>query len=81
MSLEKIDIRCKYDPETVAFIDAEAEARGLERCEVMREILDQWRDAQKRKYIAIQKHCQARGLTGAFEGMTGQGEKKPLKWD
>lgn len=71
MALEKVDIRCKFDPVTVAFVEAEADARNVDKCVILREVLDSWRDVQQRKYIQTQNKLRAKGLDGAVEGIPG----------
>lgn len=66
--LEKIDIRCKFDPRTIAYVEAEANARGLDKCAVLREILDSWADSKERAFIETQKRLRARGLDGGTPG-------------
>ena len=70
--LEKIDIRCKFDPVSIAFVEAEAAARGVDKCIVLREILDQWAETKKRAYREAHRFLRAKGLDGELEGSAGQ---------
>jgi hypothetical protein len=79
VGLDLKDIRCKVDPATHAFLSGEATGRGVDICEVIREVLDSWRAIRHAAHIATQKRLQAEGLAGESQGSAGQAGNQ-LKW-
>ena len=84
MALELKDIRCKVHPVTFAFLEGEGRSRGVDKCVIIREILDAWANAKYMAHMETQRMLQAEGLAGAPQGISGHsGALAPggLKWD
>ena len=84
MSLELKDIRCKIHPTTFAFLEGEAKSRGVDKCVVIRELLDAWGNARYVAHMETQRRLEAEGLAGAPQGISGHsGATAPggLVWD
>ena len=79
MALDLKDIRCKVDPVTHAFLAGEAMGKGVELCEIIRDVLDAWTAIRRDALIQTQRHLEAQGLIGEIQGKAGQ-NMKPLKW-
>ena len=84
MALYLKDIRCKVHPVTFAFLEGEGRSRGVDKCVILREILDAWANANYMAHREAQRLLEAEGLAGAPAGISGQnGALGPggLKWD
>lgn len=79
MALDLKDIRCKVDPVTHAFLCGEAMGKGVDVCDVIRDVLDSWATVRRSAHIETQRYLQAQGLAGAEQGTPGQAGKT-LKW-
>lgn len=75
MSLELKDFRGKLTVEGWAAVDAEAEATGKERAEIVREIVHQWALGQIRKASVLHKTLEREGLTGNDVDWSWPGDK------
>lgn len=84
MSLELKDIRCKIHPVAFAFLEGEARSRGVDKCVIIREILDAWANAKFQAHRETQRLLEAEGLAGAprgISGHTGATARGGLTWD
>lgn len=72
MALDLKDLRCKVHPVTFAFLEAEGRSRGVDKCVVIRELLDAWADARRSAYMEAHRLLTAEGLVGAVEGIAGK---------
>ena len=64
MSLDKLDIRCKLDPRDHAFLSGEAQARGIDICDVFREVIGQWVDYRREAHRITQRLLAVQGHDG-----------------
>lgn len=71
MSIELKDFRGKITAEADCVLEAESRSTGLERQEIVRNILHEW--AMKRIHGAtvLQRLLRAEGLPGVGEGVSG----------
>jgi len=69
---------------TFAFLEGEARSRGIDKCVIIRELLDAWANAKFIAHRETQRRLEAEGLAGAPQGISGQnGAVGPggLVWD
>lgn len=82
MSLDLKDLRCKVDPVTFAFLEAEARSRDLDKCVIVRELLNAWAESRRAAFMETQRLLTAEGLIGEVQGITGRPAGKPaLVWE
>ena len=85
MSEELKDLRCKITPLAACYLEAEARAQNVDKCVLVRSILNDWAMSRHGASITAQRLLAAEGLSGADEGITGNrgaaGRKKPLQWE
>ena len=85
MSLELKDLRCKVDPVRFAFLEAEARSRDLDKCVIVRELLNAWAESRRAAFMETQRLLTAEGLLGEVQGIAGraaQQQGKPaLVWE
>ena len=84
MSLDLKDIRCKVHPVCFAFLEGQARSRGVDKCVVIREVLESWANDKYVAHMETQRLLSAEGLNGALQGISGHtGALAPggLKWD
>ena len=71
MGLDLKDVRCKVHPVTFAFLEGEGRSRGVDKCVVIREILDAWANAKHVAHRETQRLLDNEGLAGAIQGTSG----------
>lgn len=85
MSEELKDLRCKITALAGCYLEAEARAQGVDKCVLVRSILNDWAMARHGASITAQRLLAAEGLSGADQGIPGNrgaaGRKAPLEWN
>lgn len=72
MSAELKDFRGKITPEADCVIEAVARSKGVERQEVVREVLHAWAMGRIHGASVLNKLLRAEGLPGIGDGIAGQ---------
>jgi hypothetical protein len=84
MSEELKDLRCKISVLSACYLEAEARAQGVDKCQLVRSILDGWASRRHGAFMTAQRLLAAEGQSGAVEGMPGiavAGGASSLRWD
>lgn len=85
MSEELKDLRCKISTLSACYLEAEARSQGLDKCQLVRQVLDEWAKSRHMVHMTAQRLLAAEGLTGENEGSSGRqrsvATKQPLRWD
>ena len=86
MSEELKDLRCKITTLAACYLEAEARANGMDKCQLVRSILNDWASARHGAFITAQRLLAAEGISGEAEGSSGNrrahaGSRGPLRWD
>ncbi|HYF16300.1 MAG TPA: hypothetical protein VEA40_00425 [Ramlibacter sp.] len=71
MSAELQDFRGKITPETHAVLEAQNQATGKDRSEIVRAILHEWALEQIHAANVLAQQLRAKGLTGNASGTGG----------
>ena len=72
MAAELIDLRAKIDELTDAVLDFERDDTGMDRGELVRQILHEWAASKVRKATLLTKRLEAKGITGIDSGIGGK---------
>lgn len=75
MAEELRDVRAKVTVQTDAVLDAIARVRGVDRQEVVREILHKWSLEQIAIATLIDARLRAEGIDGSDEGASGRNRR------
>lgn len=85
MSEELRDLRCKIPSQLDDVIEAEAAARGIDKCEVVREVLMGWGRIRHSAYMEYQRRLANQGTFGESRGSSGRQSSgariQSLSWD
>lgn len=84
MSEELKDLRCKISVLSACYLEAEARANGVDKCSIVRTILNDWASARHNTFITAQKLLAAEGLAGTIEvagNRRGTRSNGQLSWD
>lgn len=86
MSEELKDLRCKITTLAACYLEAEARAQGVDKCNLVRSILNEWEMSRHGASITAQRLLAAEGIDGADAGSSGQrravaGSRGTLRWD
>jgi hypothetical protein len=73
MSEELRDLRARITGRTWAVLEAQAQASGKEKSELVREILDGWAAREIHEFSLLGKYLKAEGLDAASAGSGGRG--------
>lgn len=73
MSADLRDLRAKITVETDCALTATSRARGMDRSEIVREVLHVWAQQQIDAAMLLQKQLIAEGLLAARKGSGGNG--------
>jgi len=79
MCEELVDTRSKVSKRTDKALSAFSRARGLEKSELIREVLTKWADEQIHGAIVVQRLLRDEGVLGESEGLAGEVQGKPGK--
>ena len=79
MCEELVDTRSKVSKRTDKALSAFSRARGLEKSELIREVLTKWVDEQIHGAIVVQRLLRDEGVIGESEGVAGEAQGKPGK--
>ncbi len=72
MGQELVDCRTKVSERVRQVITAHAQARGCDKSEVVREVLEEWAERQRRAATVLKNLEQREGGVGEPEGMRGR---------
>lgn len=80
------DLRAKITARAHCALVAHARAHGVDKAEVVRDILDAWAGRQIHGARMLARCLKAKGETGASEGITGaaegiEGSEGALEWE
>lgn len=85
MSEELRELRCKISVLSACYLEAEARAQDMDKCALVRTILNDWAVVKHHVCMTAQRLLAAEGLAGADEGIQGRQRtvtRGPmLKWD
>lgn len=84
MSEELKDLRCKISVLSACYLEAEARAQGVDKCQLVRGILDSWANRRHGAFMTAQRLLAAEGQSGATEGgpgISGATSASGLRWD
>lgn len=79
MSLELIDARIKITKESDVAVEAHSQAHGIDRSEIMRDVIHEWSLRQIKAASLIQRGMAREGLSGADEGTQGTAPIKAIR--
>ena len=71
MSLELRDVRAKISVEADCAIEARAQARGMDKAEMLREIVELWATAEIHAATLLHRKLRGEGIAVADQGKTG----------
>lgn len=74
MSEELTDVRSKVSRRTDKALSAFSRARGLEKSELIREVLTKYADEQIHGAMVVQRLLRDEGVLGELEGLTGESQ-------
>ncbi|MEN9493651.1 MAG: hypothetical protein RJA63_4100 [Pseudomonadota bacterium] len=72
MAVELRDLRAKITVEADAALDAEARASGMDRSEIVRDVLHTWASDRIDMAKLLLRRLEFEGLAGAPEGVRGR---------
>lgn len=85
MSEELRDLRCKIPSLLDEIIEAEATARGVDKCDIVREVLMDWGRVRHAAFMELQRRLTHQGRLGDLAGSSGRQKPVPsrqaLRWD
>lgn len=85
MSEELKDLRCKITPLSACYLEAESRAQGVDKCVLVRQILNDWASTRHGAFITAQRLLAAEGMSGDLQGRPGHARESqgrgPLRWD